>query len=418
MSESRPPHSDQGTISPGVRPEIWGILNVTPDSFSDGGRYVDAGAAIAHARRMRLQGADVIDVGGESTRPGAVRVPPAEEQARVLPVIRELSAEGFTVSIDTYNASTARAASLAGASIVNDVSGATLDSEMAATIAELGTRYVLTHARGADVTKNTRYADVVSDVAAEIELQRDRLIQAGVHRQQLILDPGLGFSKDGSDNWALLAGIPRLKSLGSPVLIGASRKRFLGALLPADAPMEARDAGSAAVALLAAQAGADAVRVHDVVQTSRVLDVFSQFSLVPTNPADDAASVTASGRSIAANDMITLTGLEAFAHHGVFEHEREHGQRFVVDVVVWLDASRAGASDDLAATVHYGLLAEDVVAAVESSPVDLIETVAERIAAVVLRYEAAQRTRVVLHKPSAPISVPFADVSITIERSK
>lgn len=389
---------------------ILGVLNVTPDSFSDGGRFEDAGAAIAHARRLRLQGADVVDVGGESTRPGATPVAVEAELGRILPVVQALSSGGIGVSIDTMHADTARAAVEAGASIVNDVSGGLADARMASVVAELGVTYVLTHWRGHDLARGTTYGDVVADVRDELAARVDAVVAAGVDPARIVLDPGLGFSKDADDNWRLVAGLDRIVDLGLPVLVGASRKRFLGALLPADAPMDARDHGTAALSVLAAQAGAWGVRVHDVVSTRRVLDVLDAVGAVERRPAPAPVAGVA--------DRIALHGLEVFAHHGVFDHERRDGQRFVIDVDVDVDLAAAARGDDLARTVHYGELAEAVVAAVERDPVDLIETVAERVAAVALGFEAAQRVRVTVHKPNAPIAVPFGDVAVTIERGR
>ncbi|WP_144720029.1 dihydropteroate synthase [Agrococcus jejuensis] len=387
---------------------ILGVLNVTPDSFSDGGRFEDAGAAIAHARRLRVQGADVVDVGGESTRPGATPVAVEAELARILPVVQALSSGGIAVSIDTMHADTARAAVEAGATIVNDVSGGLADERMASVVADLGATYVLTHWRGHDLGLGTTYGDVVADVRDELSARVDAVVAAGIDPARIVLDPGLGFSKDADDNWRLVAGLDRIVDLGLPVLVGASRKRFLGALLPADAPMDARDHGTAALSVLAAQAGAWGVRVHDVVSTRRVLDVLDAVGAAARRPAPVAGVA----------DRIELRGLEAFAHHGVFDHERRDGQRFVIDLDVDVDLAAAARGDELARTVHYGELAEAVVAAVERDPVDLIETVAERIAAVALGFAAAQRVRVTVHKPGAPITVPFGDVAVTIERGR
>ena len=176
-----------------VRPEVWGILNVTPDSFSDGGRFVDPGAAIAHARRMRAQGADVIDVGGESTRPGADPLDPAEEQARILPVVEALVREGIRVSVDTIHASTARAVVAAGAEIVNDVTAGLHDPDMLRTVAESGARIVLMHSRGIDVTVDTHYDDVVAEVAEHLLERVAAAEAAGIARDRIIVDPGFGF---------------------------------------------------------------------------------------------------------------------------------------------------------------------------------------------------------------------------------
>jgi dihydropteroate synthase len=390
---------------------ILGVLNVTPDSFSDGGRFEDVGAAIAHARGMRVQGADVVDVGGESTRPGATRIASDLERSRILPVVEALAREGTAVSIDTMHADTARAAVEAGATIVNDVSGGLADERMAAVVAELGVTYVVMHWRGHDLAAGTTYRDVVAEVRDELSARVDAVVAAGVDASRIVVDPGIGFSKGAEDSWRLVAGLDRIVDLGLPVLVGASRKRLLGALLPEGSPVEDRDHGTAAVSLLAAQAGAWGVRVHDVSATRRTLDVARAVERAATRvprivPVEGAA------------DRIALRGLEAFAHHGVFDHERRDGQRFVVDLDVDVDLRAAAHADALARTVHYGELADAVVAAVERDPVDLIETVAERVAGVALGFAGVERVRVTVHKPQAPIAVPFDDVAVVIERRR
>jgi dihydropteroate synthase len=246
-----------------------GVLNVTPDSFSDGGQWLDAGRAIAHAQEMVRTGADLVDVGGESTRPGATPVAPHDELARVLPVVEALVADGIVVSVDTMHADTARAAVAAGAAIVNDVSGGLADPRMLRTVAELGVPYVAMHWRGHSRVMDdlTRYDDVVSDVVAELSARVSDALEAGIEADRLVLDPGLGFAKEPDHNWALLHGLERLRELGRPVLVGASRKRFLGALLAQGTEPRAlsgRDAATDAVSALAALAGAWCVRVHDV----------------------------------------------------------------------------------------------------------------------------------------------------------
>jgi len=406
--------------------QLWGVLNVTPDSFSDGGRYLALDAALAQGRALVDAGASVIDVGGESTRPGAEPVAPEVERERVLPVVAALAAEGIRVSIDTMNAETAAAAVEAGAAIVNDVSGGLADHAMLATVAHLPCDYVVMHWRGPSAVWDqvSDYAWAPRDVADELRARLAAAQEAGIAADRLWVDPGLGFAKHAAHNWQLLAHLDELRALGARVLVGASRKRFLGALLPEGTPVEERDLLTAVLSALVADR-VDALRVHDVAASARALAV--QRSLAAAGPAAAPVQVALEGADTAAapapsaphaSDRITLTGLRAFAHHGVFDHERRDGQQFIIDVVAHLDLRAAAAGDELTATVHYGELAEQVVAAVETDPVDLIETVAERVAAVVLQHGAVWQTTVTVHKPQAPITVPFDDVSVTIVRGR
>ncbi|MFG1640637.1 dihydropteroate synthase [Amycolatopsis sp. NPDC049252] len=247
-----------------------GVLNVTPDSFSDGGRYLDVDQALEHARAMWARGADLIDVGGESTRPGALRVDAETELARVLPVIRTLAGEGVALSVDTTRAAVAAAALEAGAHVVNDVSGGLADPDMARVAAESGAPWVLMHWRGhsEDMQALAKYEDVVADVRSELLARVDDALAAGVAESAIVLDPGLGFAKNAEHDWALLRGLDSLLSLGFPVLVGASRKRFLGRLLSEKGgtprPPDGREDATAAISALAAAAGAWGVRVHEV----------------------------------------------------------------------------------------------------------------------------------------------------------
>ncbi len=251
-----------------------GILNVTPDSFSDGGRFAGIPDAIVQAEWMHAAGATIIDVGGESTRPGASRVAVDQERQRVVPVVAELAARGIVVSIDTMNAATALAAIEAGATIVNDVSGGLADRHMARVVADTRALMVAMHWRGHSDTmqQHTDYVDVVGEVRDHLARRLDELSAAGIDRDRLIVDPGLGFAKTGEQNWSVLNGLHRFAEL-APVLVGASRKRFLGDLLAEGAPMTDRDLPSAVVSALSARAGAWGLRVHDVAATRTALAV-------------------------------------------------------------------------------------------------------------------------------------------------
>ena len=262
---------------------IMGVVNVTPDSFSDGGRYVDAEAAVAHGLLLRAQGADILDIGGESTRPGAERVAPDVEQERVIPVVRALSDAGVVVSIDTMNASTAALAVQAGARIVNDVSGGMADPGMLAAVASTDADVVLQHWRGhsADMYARAVYDDVVAEVTRELTARMEAAAQAGIDPARIIVDPGIGFGKRGEQNWQTLRGLDRFVAMGQRVLIGTSRKRFLADALaedPADASEARRDLATAVTSALAARAGVWAVRVHDVGATRDALVVADRWA--------------------------------------------------------------------------------------------------------------------------------------------
>jgi len=251
--------------------QVMGVLNVTNDSFSDGGRYLDADDAVAHGLALAAEGAGIVDVGGESTRPGAVRIDPRVEASRVVPVVKELAAQGITVSIDTMHADVARAALQSGARIVNDVSGGRADPAMAPLLAEAGVPWVLMHWRSVSSDRPhvaPRYHDVVAEVRAELLASVDDAVAAGVDPAKLVIDPGLGFAKTGQHNWALLHALPQLVATGIPVLLGASRKQFLGTLLAgpdgSPRPPDGRETATAVISALAALYGAWGVRVHDV----------------------------------------------------------------------------------------------------------------------------------------------------------
>ncbi len=258
---------------------VMGVVNVTPDSFSDGGRWFDTTAAVKHGVDLVTQGADLVDVGGESTRPGATRVDEEEELKRVVPVVRGLTAEGVTVSVDTMRATVAEQALAAGAVLVNDVSGGLADPRMVPAVAAAGAPFVVMHWRGflTDIHAKPVYEDVVGEVVAELHARVEAAIEGGIAPERIVVDPGLGFSKEAEHDLALLARLDRLRGLGHPILVAASRKRFLGRVLagPEGAPPPARerDAATAAVSAIAAHQGAWAVRVHEVRATADAVRV-------------------------------------------------------------------------------------------------------------------------------------------------
>ncbi|MEU2113449.1 dihydropteroate synthase [Streptomyces sp. NPDC019507] len=258
---------------------VMGVVNVTPDSFSDGGRWFDTTAAVKHGLDLVAEGADLVDVGGESTRPGASRVDEEEELRRVLPVVRGLAGEGVTVSVDTMRASVAAQAVAAGATLVNDVSGGLADPGMIPAVAAAEVPFVVMHWRGFSEDMNSRavYGDVVAEVVAELRERMDAVVAGGVAAERIIVDPGLGFAKQAAHDLALVAHLAELRTLGRPLLVAASRKRFLGHVLAdgaaAPPPARERDAATAAISAIAAHEGAWAVRVHEVRATADAVRV-------------------------------------------------------------------------------------------------------------------------------------------------
>ncbi|MFJ8154199.1 dihydropteroate synthase [Streptomyces sp. NPDC094468] len=301
-------HSGRGQVT-GLpawdRCAVMGVVNVTPDSFSDGGRWFDTAIAVKHGLDLVAEGADLVDVGGESTRPGATRVDEDEELRRVVPVVRGLAAEGVVVSVDTMRASVARQALAAGAALVNDVSGGLADPGMIPVVAESGAPFVVMHWRGFLEGGNVRgvYGDVVAEVVDELRARVDAVLAGGISPDRVVVDPGLGFSKDSEHDLSLLAHLGKLHALGHPVLVAASRKRFLGRVLagPEGAPPPARerDAATAAVSALAAHAGAWAVRVHEVratadaVRVARAIEGARTEADTPGAPASQAPAAAA-----------------------------------------------------------------------------------------------------------------------------
>jgi len=271
-------------------PKVMGVLNITPDSFSDGGKFESVAAALDHARVLIIGGADIIDIGGESTRPGAQRITIDEELARVIPVIEALSAEllatgrnDVQISIDTMNATTALAALAAGAKIINDVSGGLADEKMFSVAAATGATLVISHWRGfsTDMDQLNQYKDVAREVSIELQGRIDAALAAGVTRSKIVIDPGLGFAKDMEQNWKLVARLDELEKLGYPILVGASRKRFIAGALDSELDGDAtisnsrRDLATAVLTALLMQRKMWGVRVHNVVATKDAIAVVS-----------------------------------------------------------------------------------------------------------------------------------------------
>ncbi|HEX9498678.1 MAG TPA: dihydropteroate synthase [Mycobacterium sp.] len=272
-------------VLPGTCVQVMGVVNVTDDSFSDGGLFLDRDRAVEHGLKLAADGAAIVDVGGESTRPGATRVDPRVESARVLPVIKELAEQGITVSIDTMHAEVAEAALENGAQIVNDVSGGRADPNMARLLADAKVPWVLMHWRSVGANRPHEvpaYRDVVAEVRDELLAGVDAAVHAGVGPDRLIIDPGLGFAKTAEHNWALLRALPEFVGTGIPVLVGASRKRFLGTLLASPdgepRPPGGRETATAVISALAGLHGAWGVRVHDVRASVDAIKVLGAWS--------------------------------------------------------------------------------------------------------------------------------------------
>jgi len=380
---------------------LMGIVNVTPDSFSDGGRYAGPDEAAADAWRQAANGARIVDVGGESTRPGAEPVPLDEELRRVLPVIERLAgAEDLVVSVDTRRPEVARAALVAGAHLVNDVGGLR-HPEMRAVCAEAGVPAVVMHMRGTPATMqdDPRYADVVAEVEAFLNERAEAAEADGV--PSVAIDPGWGFGKRDEDNLALLRAVPRLAAGGRPVVIGASRKGSIGRWGGASDPLR-RDPGSYVVHLAAARAGAALLRVHDVAGHRQALAV------------QEVLGEVAAGSP--GRDRIVLEGLAFHGYHGVFDEEARFGARFEVDVEMRVDLP---ASDELAGTVDYARIYDLVAREVTGTRYRLIEALASAIAARVLAADARiGEVTVRVHKPHAPLPGVVRDVVAEVVRRR
>lgn len=401
MRHPWPPLACRGrTFAWGQRTYVMGILNVTPDSFYGASRCLDPQEAAERARRLVAEGADLLDVGAESTRPGADPVPEDEELRRLLPALRAVrAAVDVPIAVDTRKARVAAAALGAGADMVNDVSGLRDDPDMARVVARAGVPVIVMHRRPHGFTD---YADLWADVRAGLEESVAIAVRAGVPRERIIVDPGFGFGKSPEQNLELVRGLHRLRDLG-PVLLGPSRKSTIGHVL-GGLPPEERLEGTLALVALAVAAGVDVVRVHDVqatVRAARVADAVVRAGTA-AGPEGEVA--------------IELRGLSFWAHHGVLEHERAHGQPFRVDVVA---TYRRSGGDELAAAVDYAGLYRVVAAEAAGAPRRLIESVAEAVAERVLAFDPRiTRVEVAVHKPHAPLGGPAADVAVRVRRQR
>ncbi|MBT1035537.1 dihydropteroate synthase [Canibacter sp. lx-45] len=442
---------------------LMGILNLTPDSFSDGGEVSGVAQALAAAQAMADTGAAIIDIGGESTRPGSERIAPDLEQRRILDAVSAIAAAGHTVSVDTVHVATAKLALARGAKIVNDVSGGLYDPLMLATVAQAGASYIIGHWRGFPKKNYSRsvYRDVVVEVCAALRERIAAALAAGISPARIIVDPGLGFDKTPDQCWELLNRIEELQELGYPVLIGASRKRMIadcvreaGVQQPGLAEL---DAITALVSAHCARAGVWGVRVHSVPASALALRATAKLGEVDARPDApvrvkpsktgvcataepgakhddaDACAMAEPGRGdpLPANvaqppagvsthelDVIAIKGLAVFARHGVFEHEKQSGQTFYIDCEVRLAARAGSAVDDIAKTVNYAELAAELERVATETVLDLIETLAEKLAAAALSFAGVCATTVTVHKPSASVAQKVSDILVTVTRTR
>jgi dihydropteroate synthase len=384
-------------------PALMGIVNVTPDSFSDGGRLTDPDAAAAAALGLVQQGASVIDVGGESTRPGSTGVTVEEELRRVVPVIERIRATSdVVVSVDTSKAEVARRALTAGATFVNDVTALTGDGEMAGVVAAAGADLCLMHMQGTPLTMqdDPRYDDVVGEVGAYLAARVAAARAAGIAPERICVDPGIGFGKTVEHNLALLAGLPRLRAAaGAAVLVGVSRKGFLGRLT--GDPDGDRLPATLAAGLAAAHNGAFMLRVHDVRAHAQALAVRRAIT-----------EAAAPERAV----EIAVDGLAVFAYHGALEAERELGQRFYLDLRLTPSSERACDTDDVRDAVHYGEVAVRVRELAEGGPYALLERLGDVVAATLLAEFPLRRVTVRIRKPAAPVPALLDAVAVTVTR--
>ena len=384
-------------------PALMGIVNVTPDSFSDGGLLTDPDAAAAAALRLADEGAAVVDVGGESTRPGSHPVSVEEELRRVVPVVERIrAASDVVVSVDTSKAEVARQALSAGATFVNDVTALTGDAAMVEVVAATDADVCLMHMQGTPATMqdDPRYADVVGEVGAWLSDRVQTAVAAGIRRERICVDPGIGFGKTVEHNVALLGSLGTLRQLtGVPVLVGVSRKGFLGRLV-GDAQRD-RLPTTLAAGLAALAGGAFMLRVHDVGAHAEAIAVGRAIG--------DAAP--------AERDVeIAVDGLAVFARHGVLPAERELGQRFYLDLRLTPRSQRACDTDDVADAVHYGEVALRVRELAEGGPYALLERLADVVASTLVAEFPLRRATVRVRKPAAPVPAVLDAVAVTVTR--
>ena len=407
-----------------------GVVNVTPDSFSDGGRWLDPEKAIAHAHRLVADGAGILDIGGESTRPGANPVAADEQLRRIVPVFEGLQGVEARLSIDTTKASVARAAIEAGADIVNDVTALRDDPDLAGLCAERGVNVCLMHMLGEPRTMqdDPHYDDVVDDVKAFLVERLAHAVAAGIAEDRVWLDPGIGFGKTVDHNLALLGRLDELVAIGRPIVVGTSRKGFIGRISGEE--IEGRVPGTIATNVIALGNGAEVFRVHDVAAVAQALDVAAATFRGQWNGATTTSttSTTTSTRSPSTSSddedddvpdtpvSIEISGLSLYTHHGVSAAEREVGQRLVLDITLDMLRNDATTTDDVADTVDYGEVCQLAALIAQQRSYRTLERLATAIADRLLDDFDVHSVMVKASKPEPPIPLPVDEASVTVWR--
>ena len=411
-------------------PVVMGVVNVTPDSFSDGGRWLDPEKAIAHAHRLVADGAGILDIGGESTRPGANPVAADEQLRRIVPVFEGLQGVEARLSIDTTKASVARAAIDAGADIVNDVTALRDDPDLAGLCAERGVNVCLMHMLGEPRTMqdDPHYDDVVDDIKAFLVERLEHAVAAGIAEDRVWLDPGIGFGKTVDHNLALLGRLDELVAIGRPIVVGTSRKGFIGRISGEE--IEGRVPGTIATNVIALGNGAEVFRVHDVAAVAQALDVAAatfrgQWNGATTTSTTSTTSVDEEPVDDSDDEdddvpdtpvSIEISGLSLYTHHGVSAAEREVGQRLVLDITLDMLRNDATTTDDVADTVDYGEVCQLAALIAQQRSYRTLERLATAIADRLLDDFDVHSVMVKASKPEPPIPLPVDEASVTVWR--
>lgn len=426
------------TIDLSKRTLVMGILNVTPDSFSDGGDYVSFGEAMKQAETMIEAGADIIDIGGESSRPGSQPISAAEEIARIVPVIAEITRvyPDIPISVDTWKHEVAQAALEAGASIINDIYGLHADKDLASVISKHEAAVILMHnavmyrdeqaavqhfssafRMKSEQAERYRKLDLWSSVICQLQDSVDLAIKAGIKRDQIVIDPGIGFGLDSGESWELIRNSSKLKVIDLPILLAHSRKRFIGDLL--DLPVTGRDQATAVITAACVAGGADIVRVHDITSNRQAALIANKLWGADSSSLLSDSKYHAEGRRAgkAVSSLINMKGMVFHGHTGVLLEEKKLGQRFVIDVTMELRDNKASYSDLLEDSVSYADVFELIRGIMSDRRFDLIEKLAGFIAdAIIQNWQMIRSVEVCVSKPQAPIDGCFETMQVCVRR--